>query len=95
MLYLDGFAVVENTMRITHIYDPVFPEQMTDTGFYADSLPRADTPEGMYPVLLATLDTHQLYYNYEALPDPIIPENPSEDQTLDNTRCLINVDYRL
>ncbi len=39
MLYLDGHGVGENTMRITYVYDSVFPEQMTDTGFYAESLP--------------------------------------------------------
>lgn len=65
MIYLDGYKVGENAMRITHVYDPVFPEQMTDTGFYAESLPQAEAPEGMYPVLMANIETKELYYNYE------------------------------
>ncbi|WP_262362636.1 hypothetical protein [Paenibacillus antibioticophila] len=37
---------------------------------------------------MATLDTQRLYYNYEALPNPVVPENPTEDQTPDTAKNL-------
>lgn len=56
--------------RVQIIITGPYPEQIEDDGLLVEALPVASTPEGMYPTMMVNLETKELYYNYEDLPDP-------------------------
>lgn len=71
---------LENVVSVKVIITNAFPEQEVNGGFYVDYLPTANTPEGMYPVLMFKKDTQELFYNYEAIPLPPEPTPSIYDQ---------------
>ncbi|EOS57670.1 hypothetical protein [Paenibacillus barengoltzii] len=75
MFYLIPRETEENIVAIQIIINDPYPEQEVEGGFYVTELPTANTPEGMYPVLMYKKDTQELFYNYEINtlpPEPIL-----------------------
>lgn len=81
--------------KVRAVISNPFPEQLEDGGFYAEMLPKAETPEGMHPVLMVNNEIREIWYAYEAIPEPPKPENTLAVKLLENTNYLIDLDYRL
>lgn len=66
--------------RVSVLIINPYPEKIVGEGLLVDEIPNAETPDDMYPRLMMNLDTNELFYNYEALPDPSIPDEMLADK---------------
>ncbi|MNJ68520.1 hypothetical protein D3C77_647760 [compost metagenome] len=87
------YAVFNDIGRVTALYyNPVEEiREMSPGGVDVDELPTRENLEGFWPVLYVDLDTNELYYNYEALPVPIIPDEVLSDKVMNLESDLGNL----
>lgn len=80
--YVAYILIDENIGRVRAIYHNPWP--MLDVedpiGIYVERIPSAQSQEGFYPVLMVNLETKELYYNYEALPEPLATRDEIAEQ---------------
>ncbi|NWL89552.1 hypothetical protein DMN77_18550 [Paenibacillus sp. 79R4] len=69
------YIIYNNKLVVTTIISNPSSEQMVENGFFVDDIPRANAPDGMRPVPMVNIETSELYYDYEVIPDITLPEN--------------------